>query len=324
MRLLSWLMFALSLVTPYAPAFAADRIYKIGIITYAGDPDSSGERLPIKDELEKYGYVEGKNVEYRYRAGGRDKERTERNARELVAWKPDLLIGLMTNADIAIKNAASGTDIPIVVWSTDPLEAGLIQGYARSGTQVTGFAYEPWIQLLQLRVLKLAKPTTRLVAHLYNDTYAPAPSTLRGLQEAAGLLGMEIKVYRAMRSDDFEKAFEAMATDEVDAVTIGPHELFNTNGAVLGELSLRHKLPLVACCQVSIARGGGLAAFSPPNGWPSMAERIDLILQGKAKPQDLRIVRNIASPLTLNLRAAAELGLKLPPSLIQEADVLIR
>jgi len=324
--------FAIALATLMCPAaHGAERVYKIGIITYAGNPSSpgpsqtaGGQRVPIKDLLEKYGYIEGKNIEYEYRAGGRDMKRTEQFARELVAWKPDLIIGQMTNADIALKKATAGTDIPVVFWSTDPLEAGLIKSFARSGTNFTGFAYEPWIYMLQLRVLKTVAPETKLVAHLYNHTYAPAPSTLRGLQEAGKLMGIEIKVYEALKKDDFERAFAAMQADGADGLAVGPHELFNTNGATLGALALKYRLPTVACCQVSIARGGGLAAFSPPDGWPAMAERIDLILKGKAKPQDLPIVRSIATPFTLNLKAAEQLGLKVPASLIDEATTVIR
>lgn len=310
---------------------AAERVYKIGIITYAGSPTaagpgqpSGGERVPIKELLADFGYIEGKNVEYQYRAGGRDMQRTEQFARELVAWKPDLIIGQMTNADIAVKKATAGTNIPVVVWSTDPLEAGLIKSFARSGTNFTGFAYEPWIHMLQLRILKTVSPDIKLVAHLYNHTYAPAPSTLRGLEDAAKLMGLQIKVYEVLEKENFEKAFAAMQADGADALTVGPHELFNTNGATLGALALKYKLPLVACCQTSIARGGGLAAFSPPNGWPAMAERIDLILKGKAKPEELPIIRTVASPLTLNLKAAEQLGLKVPPSLIDEAQTIIR
>lgn len=315
----------------FASAGAAERVYRIGVLTYAGDPSapgprqpSGGQRVPIHELLAELGYQEGRNVVYEYRAGGRDMARTEKYARELVAWKPDLIIGQMTNADIALRKATQGTNIPVVFWSTDPLEAGLIERFSRSGTNFTGFVYEPWIQLLQLRILKIAAPDTKLVAHLYNHTYAPAPSTLRGLQDAAKLLGMQIKVYEVLEKENIAKAFAAMAADGADAVAVGPHELFNTNGDLVGGLALKYRLPMVACCQRSIARGGGLASFSPPNGWPAMAERIDLILQGKVRPENLPIVRSIASPMTLNLKTAKQLGLTIPDSLIEEANEIIR
>jgi putative ABC transport system substrate-binding protein len=311
---------------------AAERVYKIGVITYAGDPGNAGPRQTaggngpksLAELLADRGYVVGKNLEIQYRAGGRNMERTREFARELVAWKPDLIVGQMTNADIAVKEAVAGTDIPVIVWSTDPQEAGLIKTFTHTGGNINGFAYEPWIEVLQMRILKLVQPDLKLVGHLYNHTYAPAPSTLRRLREAGKLMNVEVKVYEALKTEDFEKSFAAMKADGVTAVAVGPHELFNTNGPALGALSLKYKFPMVGCCQVSLARGGGLAAYSPPNGWPAMAERIDLILQGKAKPSEMPVVRNIASPLTLNLKTAAALGLKIPDSLIDEATTLIQ
>lgn len=327
-----WRAAALAALLCFAQnATAAERVFRIGVLTYAGDPNSAGPRQiaggsrePIQDLLAARGYVSGKNVEFRYRAGGRDMALTEKFARELVEWRPDLLIGQMTNANLALRKATAGTNIPVVFWSTDPLEAGLVEGFRRSGTNFTGFSYEPWIELLQLRILKLVKPDIKRVAHLYNHTYAPAPSTLREIKASAKLLGMEIKVYETLKKSEFAKAFEQMSKDGMEGVTIGPHELFNTNGDTLGALAIQHQLPVIGCCQVSIARGGGLASFSPPYGWPAMADRIALILEGKAQAADLPIVRSIASPLTLNLKTAERLGLQIPPALIEEATTLIQ
>jgi putative ABC transport system substrate-binding protein len=127
-----------------------------------------------------------------------------------------------------------------------------------------------------------------------------------------------------LREEEFEPAIAAMKAEGAGGILVGPHELFNTNGDVLGALALEYRMPMVGCCQVSIARGGGLASFSPPNGWPAMAERIDLILEGNARPEDLPVLRSFASPLTLNLKTAAALGLRVPDSLVQEAQQIIR
>lgn len=309
----------------------AQRTYRIGIITFAGTP-TKGEAPPlpagvptaIRELLAERGYREGENVVYRYRASGRDAALTDRQAKELVDWKADLVVALMTNADMAMKKATEGTTIPVVFWSTDPVAAGVVKSFAKSGTNFTGFAYEPTWTLQQLRVLKLVVPGLTKVGHLYNHTYAPAANVLRDLRNEARLLGIEITVRETLREEEFEPAISAMKADGAGGVLVGPHELFNTNGDVLGALSLKYRLPMVGCCQVSIARGGGLASYSPPNGWPAMAERIDLILKGKVRPEDLPTLRSFASPLTLNLKTAAALGLTVPESLVQEAQQVIR
>jgi putative ABC transport system substrate-binding protein len=278
--------------------------------------------MPIKDLLADRGYREGHNVVYLYRAAGRDEALADRYAKELVDWGADLVISQMTNSDIAMKKATEGTSIPVVFWSTDPIAAGVVKSWAKSGTNFTGFAYEPTWALQQLRVLKLVVPTLTKVGHLYNHTYAPAANVLRDLRAEAKLLGIEILVREALSAEEFEPAIAGMKADGAGGILVGPHELFNTNGDTLG--SLKYRLPMVGCCQVSIARGGALASYSPPNGWPAMADRIDLILKGKAKPEDLPILRSFASPLTLNLKTAAALGLTVPESLVQEAQQIIR
>jgi len=309
----------------------AQRTFRIGIITFAGTPvpagaasSPAGPPMPIKDLLADRGYREGQNVVYLYRAAGRDEALADRYAKELVDWGADLVISQMTNSDIAMKKATEGTRIPVVFWSTDPIAAGVVKSWAKSGTNFTGFAYEPTWALQQLRVLKLVVPTLTKVGHLYNHTYAPAANVLRDLRAEAKLLGIEILVRETLRAEEFEPAIAGMKADGAEGILVGPHELFNTNGDTLGGLSLKYRLPMVGCCQVSIARGGALASYSPPNGWPAMADRIDLILKGKAKPEDLPILRSFASPLTLNLKTAAALGLTVPESLVQEAQQIIR
>jgi putative ABC transport system substrate-binding protein len=244
--------------------------------------------MPIKDLLAARGYREGENVVYLYRAAGRDEALVDRYAKELVDWKADLVISQMTNSDIAMKKATEGTSIPVVFWSTDPIAAGVVKSWAKSGTNFTGFAYEPTWALQQLRVLKLVVPTLTKVGHLYNHTYAPAANVLRDLRAEAKLLGIEILVRETLRAEEFEPAIAGMKADGAGGILVGPHELFNTNG------------------------------------WPAMADRIDLILKGKAKPEDLPILRSFASPLTLNLKTAAALELTVPESLVQEAQQIIR
>ena len=326
------IVLALSSALVATTVVKAQRTYKIAIITYAGAPlppgvtESAGGQMAIKTLLAERGYVEGKNIVYQFRAGGRDIELTEKYARDLVAWKPDLIIGQMTNADIAVKKAldAAGANIPVVVWSTDLMAAGVIKSWARSGTNFTGFAYEPIWPLQQIRVLKVVVPEIKKIAHLYNHTYAPAANVLRDLRNEAKLFGIEITVHETLKEAEFEPAIAAMKKEGAGGILVGPHELFNTNGDVLGALAIKYRLPMVGCCQVSIARGGGLASFSPPNGWPAMADRIDDILQGRAKPEDLPILRTFGSPLTLNLRTAQTLGLTVPDTLVQEAQTVIR
>jgi putative ABC transport system substrate-binding protein len=295
------------------------RTYRIGIITYA----SPGLEQPLKRALATMGYVEGQNTLYQMRAGERDITRMDALARDLVAWEPDVIVSLMTNAHVAVQKATKGNPIPVVLWSADPLETGVIESFRRPGTNFTGFSYEPHVQLLQASLLKRAIPGLRCIGHLYNHTYAPAPSTRRQLEAAGALLNVPVKVYEVLEAAQLAGAIAQMKTDGCGGFVVGPHELFNGNGALIGRLALEHGLAAVSI-QISVTRGGGLATFAPPfdKGWPAMAPVIDRLLHG-ADPAGIPIERGFSSPLTLNLAAARQLGLALPHDLIDEADAVL-
>lgn len=299
---------------------ATQSVHRIGIITYAGP--GGGEI--VKRELAKLGYREGENVIYEERAGNRDIKVMDQQARELVAWRPDVIISLMTNAHVAVQRATAKNQIPVVFWSADPLGTGVVRGFRATGTNFTGFSYEPQVQLAELRFLKMAVPGLQCVGHLYNSTYAPAPATLRELQAAGALLSIPIKVYEVQKSENLEPTIALMRADGCGAFVVGPHELFNGNGARIGKAALANGLAAVSI-QISITRGGGLATFAPPfeRGWAAMALVIDRLLKG-AKPGEIPVERGFKSPLTINLKAASALGLNLPPALIDEADEIMQ
>ena len=303
-----------------APAMkAGGEPWRIGIITYA----SLGLERTVKQELAKLGYEEGVNVVYEAREGLRDMAATQRHARELVAWKPDLIISLMTNAHVAVQEATRETKTPVVLWSADPLETGVIASFRAPGTNFTGFSYEPWVQELQVRFLKLAVPDLECVGHLWNHTYAPAPSTLRNLERAGRLMNVRIVPREALTQEEIRPAIAAFREAGCGGFVVGPHELLNRNGGDIGKWALEDGLAAVSI-QDSVVEGGGLASFAPPfeRGWTAMAAIIDRILKGE-DPAAIPVERKLASPLTVNLGAARALGLQLPPELVDEADVLI-
>jgi len=298
------------------------KTHRVAFITYAAATEKFN--AIVKTEMAQLGYRDGENVEYRAFNGDRDMAKMKSEAEALAAWKPDVILSMMTNADIAVREVTKKTQIPVIFWSTDPIGVGFVKSYRRPGGNFTGFSFEPGQAFQYVRFLKLGLPKLSCIAHLYNPNYAPAPGVLKELQEAARLMGVPVKVYETLRKEDFETSIAAMAKDGCEGVVTGPHELFNTNGDVLGALFLKYRLASVGL-QVSIVKGGGLASYGPPHeeGWAAMARVADAIIKG-AKPGDIPIQRRFKSVLTINLKSAGTLGLALPPSLIDEADALIR
>ncbi|WP_431282346.1 ABC transporter substrate-binding protein [Humitalea sp. 24SJ18S-53] len=301
-------------------------VARIGLLHYVGNGDAfvdTNDMVNFKAGMERIGYHEGKNVEYLQRFGNRSFPLTEQYAREIVDWKPDVIVSFMTNGNLALAPLVAGTRIPVVAWATDLMAAGLIESYQRPGRNFTGFSYIPYNNWTKVRLVKMVLPHIRKVGHLYNHTYSPAEAAMIQFREAAEAMGMEFRIYETMTLDAFEGSIDAMKRDGCEAAIVGPHELFNTNGARLGELFLKAKLPAVGN-QLSIARNGGLASFNPgkKQAWPMMAFVVDDILKG-ADPAEIPIDRNCRGPFTLNLKAAREMGLTIPAHVLEEADVVL-
>jgi putative ABC transport system substrate-binding protein len=299
---------------------------RIGLLHFVGKGDAhiSTQDIPdFRQGMERIGYREGENVSYVELYGDRDMEKTRRHAAEIMAWKPHVICSFLTNANIALREATHATRTPVVCWATNLKEAGLIESYRRPGTNFTGFSYEPYSQFLKIRFLKLMTPGLKRVAHLYNSTYSPAPAVLRDMKEAADLLGLEFQVYEVRKIEEFAGAVQAMAADACGAVAVGPHELMNRNGALLGPMFLDARLPAVGN-QLSITRSGGLATYGSPKkrGWPLMANVVDDILRG-ADPAEIPIERGLKSVVTLNMGTVRRLQLTLPESAMDEVDILL-
>lgn len=307
---------------------APTRPYRIGLIHYVplGDPFINTEDVAdFKAAMARLGYLEGRDVVYDERYGQRDKALTWQQVREMLVAGPDLVVSFLTNPNIALKEtmAATGKAVPVICWATDMVEAGLIESHRRPGGHFTGFTYEPYNQWTKVRLLKLAVPGLKRIGHLYNPGYSPAPAVLRDLRQAAEAMALEFGVYEATQLEQLEPAIAAMRRDGCGGAVVGPHEFFNRNGEQLGRMFLAAGIPAVGN-QLSIARGGGLAAFNAPKkrGWPMMAQVAERILQG-ASPAEIPVDRSLKGPMTINLRSARALGLELPASLVDEADALI-
>jgi putative ABC transport system substrate-binding protein len=294
---------------------------RIGIITYAAGADATGQIL--KAGLALHGYREGENTTYLVREGLRDLDATRRYAEEIVAWRPHLVFSLMTNANIAMKAATATARTPVVFWAADGMAAGLVQSYRRPGTNFTGFCNVPQQQLLHMRLLHRIVPNLKRVGHLYNPTYAPAPRVRTDLTDAGRAFGVDVTTYETLRTEDFERSVRQMHRDGMDAFTIGPHEMFNTNGERLGALAQQYRLPAIGLGP-RVLQGGGVAIFAPPfdKGWPAMVGVGARILAGE-DPAEIPVERRIMGPMTLNVAAAEQLGLSIPADVLDEADYLV-
>jgi putative ABC transport system substrate-binding protein len=298
---------------------------RLGLITYATEKDPLHASMmdQVAAGLARHGFVEPDGISLQRHHGERDKAHLAKTAADLALWKPDLIVSLMTNSDIAALEATAALGTPVLCWSMDPVDSGLLQSARRPGGRLTGVAFPPVLALLQLRALRILKPDARRIGYLHNSGYAPAAGALKKMRDAAQMLGMTLAVHEVNRLDALVPAIARMSHEGMQALVVGPHELFNLNGELIGQAALAHGLPAVAQ-QHSVARGGGVLSFVPdfPRLMETLAGMAARILQG-ADPAQMPVERHIMPLMMLNLSAAKSLGLDTTASLIDEADDLI-
>ncbi len=315
------------LVTPVvAEAQQMGKVVRIGVLanTPPTTPEVARNWEAFRHKLGERGWVEGQNLVIEYRWAEGQAQRFPSLAAEVVSLKPDLLVAATTQGAQAAKQATS--TIPIVmVYVSDPVEAGLVASLAHPGGNITGpmFIIGREIVGKHLQLLKEAVPTlARVGVLMYPDSYSAA--YLRAAQGAGQMLGVQLHVVEVQRSTDLEGAFAAMTRERVGAFLVLPHPFTFTHAGWIVALAAQSQLPAVYPYRESVEAGGLMAyGTNAPDMFRRAATYVDKILKG-AKPGDLPVEQPTTFELVINLKTAKALGLTIPPTLLIQADEVIR
>jgi putative ABC transport system substrate-binding protein len=315
-----------ALIFPLVSVAEAQQAGKAPRIGYLldGSSSSAADRIDtFRDGLRDLGYVEGKNIviDYRYAEGRFD--RFPELAAELVRLKVYVIVAVSTVAARAAKNATR--TIPIVALSGDPVETGLVASLARPGGNVTGLAsLAPELSTKRLELLKEIVSKVSLVAVLWNPN-GPAPIlAFKETQLAAKRLGLLLQSLEVRGSDDFESAFGGAIRERASALLVISDPLTNTHQRRIVELAAKNRLPAIYPIR-EFVQAGGLMAYAPDRleQYRRVAYYVDKILKG-AKPADLPVEQPTKFEFVINLKAAKQIGLTIPPNLLARADKVIR
>jgi putative ABC transport system substrate-binding protein len=278
----------------------------------------------FRQGLREVGYVEGQNVvvEYRHQAGGFDP--LPALAAELVGWKPDVLIGVTTNAAQALKQTQ--TTIPIVFMGvTDPVGAGLVASLPHPGGNSTGVTNMAGI--LTGKRMELLKDTIPDVSRLAVLWDPQAPGSTPQWEEShlpARELGLELYSMEVSSLDQYEAAFQAAVAAQNDAVWVTLNPLANSNQRLIADLAITYGLPSV-CAREDYSHNGCLMAYGPgyANEGRDGARFVDRILKG-AKPADLPVEQPMTFELVVNLHTAQALNRTIPQHVLLQANQIIQ
>ena len=312
----------LSALCGSAEAQQPARIHRIGILSPVSGSVFSARVEAFRRRLRELGYVEGKNIviEYRYAEGKR--ERLPDLVAELVRLKVDIIVTIGPSATLAAKKA-SGT-IPIVIASAaDPVGSGLVSSLAQPGGNITGLSLmAPDLDGKRLELLKEAVPKVARVAFLWQP--GSRPQALTKMEAAAKALGLKLQPLPVRSLEDFESAFARAKKERAQALITTTGGRINTQQRRVLDFAAKNRLPAIYHYS-EFVEAGGLMSYGPDNTdlWRRAADFVDKILKG-AKPADLPVQQATKFEFLVNLKAANQIGLTIPPNVLARADKVIK
>jgi putative ABC transport system substrate-binding protein len=323
-RFVAMLAFVI-LTAPLIAEAPPPHVHQIGALSGQGTIPGRGPFVEaFLEGMRALGYVEGQHFVLEYRVAAGHYERLSALAAELVQLKPEVIVTQGTPAALAAKDAT--TTIPIVMVGVgDPVESGLVASLARPGGNITGLSVVvPELVGKQLEFLKDVLPTVSRVAVLWNPSN-PAHAIQMGVADvAAQRLGIELYRVEVRSPEAFDRAFAAMTRAHAGALLVLVDNIFFEHRRRLAELAAMSHLPTMHQNRELVEAGGLISyAASPPDGWRRGATYVDKILKS-AKPADLPVEQPSRFELVINLKTAQELGLIVPPTLLFQADVVIK
>ena len=318
------LAFGLSSMYPLTKVSADDRNrpIRIGALTLSWGPTPM--IVGMRDGLLEFGYRE--NVDFflgvRFTQG--DIEALYTAAQELVQYGVDLLFVDADEPALAAQRAA--IQIPIVFGSVaDPIGMGLVQSYARPGSNITGVTdMELHLGPKRLQMFKEMIPDLKRVLFPYNpaETYGVAMSKV--YRDAAQKLGMMLVEKRLRTQEEARAVLTQIRKSQVDGVLSPWSTSLNIPGFIL-EAAAQQGIPTMFNSPFFPEEQGALASYSPDNydTGKQAARLVDKILKG-ANPADIPVEVNAKIEFVINLKVAKALGLTIAPEVLFQADRLIR
>jgi putative tryptophan/tyrosine transport system substrate-binding protein len=302
-----------------------ERVRRLGVLNTftAEDPEGQARIAALLQALQPLGWTVGTNLRIDHRWGTGNAATTRKNAAELVALAPDVIL---TSGAAGVGPLLETTDnVPVVfVLVADPVGAGFIDSMARPGRNATGFiAVEYGMGSKLLELLKEIGLRVMRAAIIRDPAISAGIGMFGAIQSAAPSLGVEVTPVNVRDTREMENAIATFTRTGDAGLVVTPSPLAFVHRDLIVSLAARHNLPAVYFTRTFVA-AGGLACYGPDNldQYRRAAAYVDRILRGE-KPADLPVQAPTKYELVINLKTAKALGLQIPDSLLARADEVI-
>jgi putative ABC transport system substrate-binding protein len=321
------IVFGGALVALTAHVQQNDRIRRIGLLlgaTEEHDPESQTRLVALRQGLEAFGWVEGRNIRIDYRFAGGNTDRIQSEVAALVNSAPDLIVANSSPVIAALKRATSTIPIVFAVVN-DPVGQGFVASLAHPAGNITGFALiEFEIIGKWLELLKEMAPRITPTKLLFNPVTAPFfAGWLRERGAISTTLKTELAAAPVHDRAEIEETLTALAHEPGGGLIAASDVFMVANRALILSLAERYHVPAIYQFR-QFAAEGGLMSYGPDTAdiFRRSAAYVDRILKG-AKPADLPVQQPSKFELVINLKTAKALGLTISPSLLARADEVI-
>jgi putative tryptophan/tyrosine transport system substrate-binding protein len=308
-------------------AAEAQQTGKLSRIGFLGNSTAALEANlvgPFREGLRELGYIEGQNIVIESRWAEGQYERFPALIAELLAQHVEVIVAAGTPASRAVKQVT--TSVPLVMVAVgEPVATGLVASLGQPGGNITGLtSISEDLEMKRLELLREVLPTVSRIAVLWNPENQSLLAELKEIRAAARVLGMTVQALEVQTPGEFEETFNTIIREQPGALLVMADRLFLHNRQQIMDFATRRRLPGVYAYR-ELVEAGGLMSYGP--SYAGMHRRatyfVDRILKG-AKPADLPVERPMTFELVLNLKTAEALGLTIPPTLLFQADEVIR
>lgn len=278
---------------------------------------------PLRDALRELGYVEGRDIVFEARSARGDLAKLPDLAQELVQKEVDVIVVGGTITAQAAKGATK--TIPIVAHGVaDLAESGLVASLARPGGNLTGVAVAfPETSAKQLEIMLEILPQGRRVAVLWPGPRTAFTQSQRNAVEARANSGLEISWYAPRTKSELQLAFKAIQDARPDFLLVLAHPFFYGNRKEIAQFAAGARIPAAYGFREHVDDGGLISYGASLNGsLRRAAVYVDKILKG-AHPAELPVELPTKFELAVNTKAARDLGIRIPQSLLVRADVVV-
>jgi putative ABC transport system substrate-binding protein len=321
------LLLAHFILTTSAPSEAQQpaKVPRIGYLGGVSFSVNSARIEAFRQGLRELGYIDGKSIAIEWRSAEGKPERQRELAAELVRLKVDVIV---TDGSGSTRSAKEATNtIPIVMANdNDPIGNGFVASLAHPGGNITGLSrLAPELSGKQLELLKETVPRLSRVAILGTSSVPGNAQALKEVELAAEALKLKAEYVDVLSSKDFEHAFRAARKGHADGVVVlMPGRVLNPYRREFADVAVKNRLPAIYRNGGDV-EAGGLMSYGVhiTDLDRRSATYVDKILKG-AKPADLPVEQPMKFEFIINLKAAKQIGLTIPPNVLVRADRVIR